>query len=425
MLTFEKSAERMLHGERLMPGGVGSDFRLGMRPHPLVIDRGEGPYLWDVDGNRLIDYYLGMGPMILGHRPPEVIEAVSRQLESGILFAGQSEIEYEAASIVCELVPCAEMVRFGSSGSEAVQAALRVARAATGRETVIAFEGHYHGWLDNILWNRGGSPKELQPVSRGQATKAGGNVEIHDWNNTEHLVARIDRSDVAAVIMEPSMCNTSAIMPRPGYLEAIREVCDTTGTVLIFDEVITGFRLGSGGAQELLGVTPDLATFGKALASGFPVSCLAGKANLMEMIGGPGRVIHAGTYNGGAPAMAATVATLRTLRDTDAHTVMEKHGNRLMTALRELFAVHDQTAVVQGWPQVFNVAFGLTDEVADYTQYLNADKESYLDFAEALIWSGVRVLERGTWFLSTAHDDEAIDRTLEVVDRVLGDLNST
>ena len=275
-LHFESSMKRLSEMSTVMPGGVGSDFRLGVSPTPLVIDRAEGAILWDIDGNRLIDYYLGMGPMILGNRPQEVVEAIVKQAARGILFAGQSEVEYRAAELVTQMVPCAEMVRFGSSGTEAVQAALRVARAASGRTTVIAFEGHYHGWLDNIFFSRVSDGDRLIPMSRGQDADAGRHLELHNWNRTDELVSRIEARDVAAVIMEPSMCNTGAIPPKPGFLESVRDACSKTETVLIFDEVITGFRLGPAGAQGRLGVTPDLAVFGKAIASGFPVSCLGG-----------------------------------------------------------------------------------------------------------------------------------------------------
>jgi len=418
-LSFARSAARLSTQAALMPGGVGSDFRLGVMPTPLVIDRGSGPYLWDIDGNRLIDYYLGMGPMILGHSPAGVIRAVADQVNKGILFAGQSEIEYEAANLVSDMVPCAEMVRFGSSGTEVVQAALRLARAATGRSTVVAFEGHYHGWLDNIFWSRGSTPADLLPMSKGQDLECGRNLELHAWNRTDELVARINIGDLAAVIMEPSMCNTSAIRPRPGFLEAVREACTKTGTVLIFDEVITGFRLGPGGAQLRLGVTPDLATFGKAIASGFPVSCLAGRVDLMDQIGGPGNVIHAGTYNGQAVVMAATVATLKILSEGDVYEAIEREGTRLMTGLERLFASYQMPVVVQGWPQIFHVAFGVNEDVWEYHDYLKADRIGYVDFAAALLSHGVRVLERGAWFMSSAHDTEVVDETLEAVDLVL------
>jgi glutamate-1-semialdehyde 2,1-aminomutase len=214
--SFESSAARVRRAAATMPGGVGSDFRLGISPTPLVVDHADGPHLFDVDGNRLIDYYLGMGPMLLGHNPPCVCEAVIAQLERGILFGAQSEVEYRAAELVIELVPCAEMVRFGSSGTEMVQAALRVARAATGRKKVLAFEGHYHGWLDNIAWGQNSRPLGLMPFSRGQDEHALASLDVIPWNDANRAVDRIAQGDLAAVIMEPAMCNSSAIAPAPG-----------------------------------------------------------------------------------------------------------------------------------------------------------------------------------------------------------------
>ncbi len=405
-----------------MPGGVTSDFRLGVSPTPLVVQRAEGPYLYDIDGHRLIDYYLGMGPMMLGHRPQAIVDAAIAQLDDGILFGAQSEIEYEAARLVVEMVPCAELVRFGTTGTEANETAFRLARAATGRTTIVAFEGHYHGWLDNIAWSAAQLGGELGAFSKGQDVNAIRSLEVLPWNDADRLVDRLSARDVAGVIMEPAMCNTSAIAPRPGYLEAAREACNAYGTVLIFDEVITGFRLAPGGAQELLGVTPDLATFGKALANGFPVSCIAGRRELMDLIGGPGKVVHAGTYNGQAVGMAVTVATLKTLRDGSVYPTLERRGQRLMDGLRTLLEEHSLPGVVQGWPQIFHLALGRSTPIFDHRDSLSSDRELYVRFTSALLERGVRALERGAWFLSVTHDDDVIDATLEAVDAALSDL---
>jgi glutamate-1-semialdehyde 2,1-aminomutase len=290
-MTFTASARRIAEASKLVPGGVNSNFRLGISPTPLVVERGEGPYLFDIDGNRLIDYYLGMGPMILGHDPPAVIEAVRAQLDRGLLFAAQSEVEYEAAALVNRLVPCAERVRFNCSGSEAVQAAFRLARAATGRSTIVKFEGHYHGWFDNVVWSVSPPASEMGdrdapahvPATTGLDPHAGDCLDVVVWNDLDRLAARLRKGDVAGVIMEPIMCNTSAILPKPGYLEGVRALCSELGVVLIFDEVITGFRVAPGGAQALLGVTPDLTVFGKAIANGLPVAAIVGKAEIMDL----------------------------------------------------------------------------------------------------------------------------------------------
>jgi glutamate-1-semialdehyde 2,1-aminomutase len=425
MTTFNISRQLLAEAAKQQPGGVNSNYRLGISPTPLVFDRAEGPYLYDVDDNRLIDYYLGMGPMILGHSPELVITAVEEQLRRGILFAGQSEIEYAAARLVCQMVPCAEMIRFGCSGSEMVHAALRLARAATGRDVVIKFEGHYHGWLDNILWSIAPSPDQAGPEhapipvpgSLGQDLIAGQHLEVLPWNNLDLLATRLARRDVAAVIMEPAMCNTSAILPADGYLEGVRTACTDTGTVLIFDEVITGFRVAPGGAQERLGVTPDLATFGKAIANGFPVACLAGRADLMEQFA-TRKVMHGGTYNAQPVSMAATVATLTALADGQIYAALERCGRRLMDGIARALAEADITARVQGFPQIFHVAIGVDAPITDYRSSLAADRAHYIRFTTALLDHGVRALERGAWFLSSAHTDEVIDETIAAVEAV-------
>jgi glutamate-1-semialdehyde 2,1-aminomutase len=429
MYSFERSKERMSQAARFLPGGVSSNFRFGISPTPLVIQRGEGAYVIDADGNRLIDYYLAMGPMILGHNPQRIIEAVKSQLDRGILFAGQTEVEFEAARLICDLVPCAERVRFGSSGTEMDQAALRLARATTGRQRIIKFEGHYHGWLDSVQWSvappahlcgAAERPNKV-PGTPGQDPHAGEAIEILGWNDLPTIQKRLARKDIAAVIMEPAMCNTSAIAPTAGYLEGVREACTQTGTVLIFDEVITGFRLAGGGAQQLFGVTPDLATFGKAIANGFPVAALAGKAELMERFAGEAatRVLHGGTYNGHPVNMAATVATLNELKNGAAYSLLDKHGRRLMEGISDALQRHSIPSRVQGFPGIFHVTFGTTAPIENYRHTLTNDRARYIKFTTALLERGVRVLERGAWFLSTEHTETVIEHTLHAVDGAL------
>ena len=429
MNRFNQSKIRLDEFAKYLPGGVNSNFRMGISPTPLVFERAEGAYLYDVDGNRLIDYYLGMGPMILGHNPEPVLKAVAEQLKYGILYAGQSEIEFEAARLFCEIVPCAELVRFNCAGSEVVQAALRMARAATERSIVVKFEGHYHGWLDNVLWSIAPTPDQFGPetspipvpASAGQDLPAGQHTEVLPWNNLPILEARLRRGDVAAVIMEPAMCNTSAIAPAQGYLEGVRKVCSETKTILIFDEIITGFRLAPGGAQQRLGVIPDLATFGKAIANGFPVSAVAGRRDLMEQMA-TGGVLHGGSYNALPAAMAAVVATLNELKKPETSNLLELQGKKLMTGIKAALADAGIEAQVQGFPQIFHVALGTSTPFSNYRDSLAADKARYVNFTTALLSHGVRALERGAWFLSAAHDDAAVDETIAAVATVAKEL---
>ena len=427
-LSFERSAEEIRRNAQWIAGGVNSNFRMNISPTPLVFEKSEGPYLFDVDGNKLIDYYLGMGPMILGHNPQALTDAVTEQMKYGILFGGQSKVETEAARLVCEMVPCAERMRFASSGSEADQAALRLARAATGREVIIKFEGHYHGWFDNVLWSTAPPLDAAGPAdkpvpfagSRGQLPQSIAGLEVLPWNNLELLQQRLAKGDVAGVIMEASMCNAGAIHPAAGYLEGVREACTKAGTILIFDEVITGFRLGAGGAQAHFGVTPDLATFGKAIANGFPVAAIAGRADLLDMFVSGG-VVHGGTYNSQPLAMAATVATLKSLTP-ELYATIDRNGTRLMEGMRAVFEKAGVKAVVTGYPQVFHVAFGLDAPAHDYRDLARSDKKAYVAFTTALLQRGVRALERGAWFMSVTHDEAVVDATLVAVEGAVGEL---
>jgi glutamate-1-semialdehyde 2,1-aminomutase len=305
---------------QVLAGGVSSNFRMGGQPAPLFFERAEGPYLYDVDGNRYVDYVLGMGPCILGHAPREVVDAVATTLNLGQLYAGQHRLEVDLARKVQEMVPCAELVRFAGSGSEVVQAAFRLARAYTGRSKIVRFEGHYHGWIDTALISPRATEEELGsyeapntvPGSRGQVRSALEDLIVLPWNDLEVLRRTLERhaGEIAGVIMEPILCNTGVILPRPGYLEGVRDLTARLGIVLIFDEVITGFRVALGGAQARLGVTPDLATYAKAIANGFPLAAVAGRREIMDLLNQG--VVHGGTYNASPATAAAAAATTST-----------------------------------------------------------------------------------------------------------------
>ena len=429
-MTFDKSAARVKAAGRYLPGGVNSNFRQGIAPTPLVIQRGEGAHLIDADGNRLIDYYLGMGAILLGHNPPAIATAIKTQLERGILFAAQCEIEYEAAQHFCELIPCAERVRFNSSGSEVVQAVFRLARAATGRPTIVKFEGHYHGWFDNVAWSTAPGAAEFGPEDNpnhvggtpGLAPDSDRGLDVVVWNDLERLRKRLLKGDVAGVIMEPAMCNTSAIHPAPGYLEGVRKLCTETGTVLIFDEVITGFRVAPGGAQFLLGVTPDLAVFGKAIANGMPVAAFAGKADIMDQVVTK-KVLHGGTYNGHPLCMAAMVATLNAVADGKVHARIARQGKRLMAGIEGILRDRQVAGRVQGFPGIFHVSLGRREPIRNYRDAVTTDKATYVKLTTAMLSHGVRALERGAWFLSAEHDDAAIDKTLAAFDASLAEVS--
>jgi glutamate-1-semialdehyde 2,1-aminomutase len=430
--SYARSIALHEEAQEALAGGVNSNFRLGSHPVPLFFTRGAGAHLWDVDGNEYIDYVLGMGPNILGHAPPDVVEAVAETLSRGNLFAGQHEDEVALARLVQQTVPCAELVRFGLSGSEMDQAAIRLSRAATGRKKIVKFEGHYHGWFDTVLVSTAPPLAEAGPEespsphfpSAGQSRAAAADIAILPWNNLDILTHYVEAhaDEIAGILMEPILINTCVIVPRPGYLEGVRALCDRHGIVLIFDEVITGFRVALGGAQARLGVTPDLAVFAKAIGGGYPVAAIAGKRRYMELLGGP--VLHGGSYNGNTVSTTASLATLAHLiaGGEALYAEMDRRGTRLMDGLRAVAAEAATPLHVQGIGAAFNTAFGAAGPVTDYRSYARTDIPTQKRWLVALQNHGVRVTSRGTWFLSAAHTDADIDRTLEAARAALADI---
>ena len=430
---YARSIAALERSKKTLAGGVSSSVRMGDKPYPLFFDRGEGSHLWDVDGNEYVDYVLGRGPLFLGHTHPEVIEATYRQLQRGQIYAAQHELEFELSERICRIIPCAELVRFGISGSEAVHGALRLARGATGRQTVIKFEGQYHGWLDNILYSLAPNPTAagdaLYPVTlpetSGQFSGADSHLVVLPWNNlpvVEEYLAR-HGSEIAAIITEPVMCNTAVIPPRPGFLQGLRSLCDQYDIALIFDEVITGFRLSLAGAQGYFDVVPDLTIFGKAIANGMPISCVAGKEKYMGLIAA-GKVGHGGTYNSIPPAVAGAIATLDALeRDEGAvYRKVESAGKSLMEGIRSLAASMEIPIAVQGYGSIFYVGFPLDgapvsaeQPVWDYRSSLTMDQELYSRFVSAMVDRGVRIIPRGNWFVSSAHEEADVEATLAAV----------
>lgn len=419
---YQNSSDAFERASRALAGGVSSNFRAGGDPVPLFFERGAGAHLVDVDGNEYVDYVLGMGPAILGHAPAAVVRAVNAQVELGQLFAGQTIAEVELAERFVSIVACAERVRFGSSGTEMVQAALRLARAATGRDLIVKFEGHYHGWLDPILasiappLDQGGPDDEPVPhlPSLGQLASSADSVAVLPWNDTPALDRLFDgrrRDRIAAVICEPILCNTGVIPAEPGFLEAIRERTAANGSLLIFDEVITGFRVALGGAQAMTGVTPDLAVFAKAMGSGFPIAAVVGSAAVMELTSQG--ALHGGTYNANTSSVAAANATVEALAADDgaAYRHIDCLGTLLMDGLRARASELGSDLLVQGRPAAFNTTFG-AGPVRDYRSYAATDQGRQRIFIRALQDRGVRVTSRGTWFLSAAHDEADIERTL-------------
>jgi glutamate-1-semialdehyde 2,1-aminomutase len=426
---LDTTRSRQYHesAKRRIAGGVNSNVRLSGTP--ICFASGKGSRLTDLDGNVYIDYALGMGPHILGHAPPAVTEEVARTLSTGQLFAGQHALELQLAEKFISCVRSAELVRFGLTGSETVQAALRVARAHTGRPEIIKFEGHYHGWFDNILINLNGPaakesgqlplPHHLQ--SAGQSPHASDDVAVLPWNDFEAIERYVgsNHSKIAAIITEPVMLNTGGILPKPDYLQHLRRLATAHGIVLIFDEVITGFRVALGGAQALYGVQPDLSIFAKALGAGFPVAALTGRREIMELFGS-GRVNHSGTYNANLVSISAALATLGILsaEGQPAFARINAVGKALMEGIAEIAARCGVNLKVSGLPSAFHTCFA-DHSIDDYVTYMRADHKRLGSFLGALLERGVRPTSRGTWFVSAAHSDNDAASTLDAVERSL------
>jgi glutamate-1-semialdehyde 2,1-aminomutase len=393
----------------------------------MFVDHASGAELWDVDGNRFVDYVLGQGPNILGHAAPVVVQAVTEQVARGVAYAAQHELECEVSERICAMVPGAEKVRFNTVGSEAVHGALRLARGITGRPKVVKFEGNYHGWLDPVLYSvhpdlaaaGESSHPNAVPGSAGLTPHSADDLVVLPYNDLAALRSCFAEfpEQIAAVICEPLLCNTGAIMPVPGFLEGLRELCTSTGALLVFDEIITGFRLAAGGAQAFFGVTPDLAAFGKAMAGGMQVSAIAGRHEVMDAIA-DGRVAHAGTFNSQPVAMAAAAAVLSTLDEcrNEIYPPMHQVGQRLMAGIREAGQRHGVPVLVSGPGSVFQVYLTEKSDVRDYRDFAACDRPRMARLHELLLDRGINTVPRGLWFLSTAHTAVHVDETLQAVD---------
>jgi len=420
------SRERFERAQHSLAGGVSSGLRRSVRPYPLYFSSGHGARVEDVDGNIYFDYGLAWGPLILGQSPPEIGEAVAAQLRRGLTFGAQHDLEFEVAERLTDIIPCAEQVCFANSGTEIVQVALRLARAYTGKSKFLKFEGHYHGWDDSVLVSYHPRPAEIaaakgSPIPAGAGQRPNADVLVAEWNDREG-VARIfaeHGSEISAVICEPMLCNSGCIPPAEGFLLFLREVSSSYRALLIFDEVITGFRLSLAGAQGRYGVVPDLATYAKAIGGGLPLSALAGKKQFMDLIA-DGTVVHAGTLNGNPIVLAAAKAILDVLsRDNGAvYAELSRRGKRLRNGIVSVLQGKGYNVVSNGETAVFHIAF-MNHPATRYRDLLASDTQLYSDFVLALLDEEVLALPDGRWYLSTAHTDDVIDATLAAVERAV------
>ncbi|MBI1787380.1 MAG: aspartate aminotransferase family protein [Acidobacteria bacterium] len=420
--NWEKSKALLERARGSLAGGVSSPFR-AKAPMPLYFSGGCGSRLRDVDGNEYIDYQLAWGPMILGYAHPALVEAMRRQAGQPLAYGAQHELEIAVAERIQQLSPCAERVAFTSSGSEAVQLAHRLARASTGRPRILKFEGHYHGWMDSALVSYKPSAEQAGRLeapcavlpSAGQVANAADNVAIAAWNRLDLLesVLRRHSGQIAAVMMEPVLCNSGCLLPVPGYLQGVKDQCARHGALLIFDEVITGFRMALGGAQQHYGVTPDLATFGKAVAGGAALSVVAGRKEIMEQMVGGG-VSFGGTFNGNPVSLAAADATLAELaRDNGAalrHA--NRMGERLMIGILALAQLHGVPLKVTGFGAAFALHFTTRAELRDDRDTLDDDAVRLREFLFRALQQGVQIVPDGRFYTSAAHTEPDIEETL-------------
>ncbi|GAB4499378.1 MAG: glutamate-1-semialdehyde 2,1-aminomutase [Anaerolineales bacterium] len=414
--------------QKVAPLGVNSNFRFwgdGITPY---VQKAKGGYLWDVDDKKYIDYRMAFGPIILGHSYDEVDQKVIEEIKSGVLFAMTGELEIEVAEMIVEMSPAIDMVRLACSGTEATMHAIRVARAFTGRDIILKFEGNYHGMHDHALWstyapvdaygNRR-SPIPV-PASSGIPKSMREFIITLPFNDFEGFerVMRSYGEQIAAVITEPCQGNCAAINPQDGFLQLIRKKTEEYGCVFILDEVKTGFRIANGGAQEYYRLTPDLVTYAKALGNGYPVAAFGGKREIMSIIGHG--VAQGGTYTNNKPGVAGAYATLSLLKSKPILKTIEKRGQRLMDGLKEIFEENDIPAVFTGYPAMFSFSLN-TESVTCQRDWQESDRNLYLQLVEKAIEKGVMPDHdaREPWFLCYSHSDADIDETLNVYAEVV------
>lgn len=414
----ERSRAAFEKAKRFMPGGVNSPVRafkaVGLTP--VVIERGKGSRIYDIDGQSYIDFVLSWGPLIVGHAHPEVVDAIRRTAENGTSFGAPTELETALAELVCERVPSVEMVRMVNSGTEATMSALRLARGFTGRSKILKFEGCYHGHADSLLIKAGSGVATLGlPDSPGVPPATAGNTITAPYNDLDAVRLAFERygEDIAAVIVEPVAGNMGVVPPRPGFLEGLRELTRRYGSLLVFDEVMTGFRVHYHSAQGLYGVEPDLTCLGKVIGGGLPVGAYGGRRDIMEMVAPSGPVYQAGTLSGNPLAMAAGYTTLK-LMTKEVYERLERLSQRLREGL-------ERNARELGIPQTVNAVgsminpFFTEGPVVDYATAKQSDLDRFRRVFAALLDRGVYIpaSQFEAWFLSTAHTEEDIDRTVE------------
>ena len=420
-----RSSELYKEARRVIPGGVNSPVRAfkGVGGDPVFITRGEGAYLWDEDGRRYIDYVGSWGPMILGHAHPAVVQAVKQQADKGLGFGAPTRLETEMAALVCELVPSVDKVRMVNSGTEATMSAIRLARGFTGRDKIIKFEGCYHGHADSLLVKAGSGALTLGvPTSPGVPAGLAAETLTLEYNNAQQVKQAFTKhgTEIAGVIVEPVAGNMNCVPPVAGFLETLRESCSAHGAVLIFDEVMTGFRVALNGAQNLYGVTPDLTTLGKVIGGGLPVGAFGGRAEIMDRLAPDGPVYQAGTLSGNPIALAAGMVTLKEIQRQGFFEALAAATTRLTSGLRDRAREVGIPLTTHSVGGMFGLFFTSETAITRFSQVTACNIERFNAFFHGMLDAGVYLAPSAfeTGFISSAHTEGDIDATLEAAKKV-------
>ena len=416
--------------KKTLPGGVNSPVR-AFDPYPFFVERAQGSKLYDADGKSYVDYCMAYGAMLLGHANNEILEAVKAQLPKGTLYGVPTELEVAFAEEISKASPCMEMMRLVNSGTEATMSAVRVARGYTNRKKIIKFEGCFHGSHDNVLVKAGsGATTFGTPTSLGVPEETTRNTIVLPYNDVGALEStfKAEGNDIAALITEPVMGNVGLIMPKKGYLQTLRKITSENGTVLIFDEIITGFRLALGGAQEYFGVKPDMATLGKVLGGGFPLAAFGGKREIMQNISPVGKVYQAGTFSGNPVSATAGLTILKILNQNknNLYPRLEKNATELKKALADLAATYNIDAQVYSLASLYQIFF-TSQPVVDCACAKTSSIQKFTAYFQELLHQGVFVppAQFETCFVSAAHSEEDIKFTIAAFDKALGAVAKT